>query len=31
MRLPVMPIYTGFPDDYRTREQTIADYERSKA
>ncbi len=31
MRLPVMPIYTGFPGDYRTREQTIADYERNIA
>ena len=25
MRLPLMPIYTGFPGDYRTREQTLAD------
>ncbi len=25
MKLPVMPIYTGFPGDYRTREQTLAD------
>jgi len=31
MRLPVMPIYTGFPGDYRTREQTMADYVRNKA
>jgi hypothetical protein len=30
MKLPLMPIYTGFPGDYRTREQTIADYERNK-
>jgi hypothetical protein len=29
MKLPLMPIYTGFPGDYRTREQTIADYERN--
>ena len=28
MKLPVMPIYTAFPGDYRTREQTLAD--RSK-
>jgi hypothetical protein len=25
MRLPVMPIYTGFPGDYRSRDQTLAD------
>jgi len=25
MKLPVMPIYTGFPGDYRTREQTLKD------
>jgi len=25
MRLPLMPIYTAFPGDYRTREQTQAD------
>ncbi len=25
MKLPVMPIYPGFPGDYRTREQTLAD------
>jgi hypothetical protein len=25
MRLPVMPIYTAFPGDYRTREQTLSD------
>jgi hypothetical protein len=31
MRLPVMPIYTWFPGDYRTREQTTADYQRNKA
>jgi hypothetical protein len=31
MRLPVMQIYTGFPGDYRSREQTIADYQRNKA
>ena len=30
MKLPLLPIYTGFPGDYRTREQTLADYERSK-
>lgn len=31
MRLPVMPIYTGFPGDYRNRDQTMADYTRNKA
>jgi hypothetical protein len=31
MRLPLMPIYTEFPVDYRTREQTLADFERNKA
>ena len=30
MKLPLMPIYTGFPGDYRTREQTMADYEQNK-
>jgi hypothetical protein len=30
MRLPLMPIYTGFPGDYRTRAQTLADVEESK-
>jgi hypothetical protein len=25
MRLPVMPIYTAFPGDYRTRERTLSD------
>ena len=28
MRLPVMPIYTAFPGDYRTRDQTLADRNR---
>jgi len=28
MRLPLMPIYTVFPGDYRTRGQTIADLQR---
>jgi hypothetical protein len=28
MQLPLMPIYTGFPGDYRTRDQTIADLRR---
>jgi hypothetical protein len=28
MRLPLMPIYTAFPGDYRTRSQTIADLQR---
>jgi hypothetical protein len=27
MKLPVMPIYTAFPGDYRTRDQTLADRE----
>jgi hypothetical protein len=31
MRLPLMPIYTGFPGDYRTREQTLADALRQQA
>jgi hypothetical protein len=30
MRLPVMPIYTGYPGDYRTRSQTITDFEESE-
>lgn len=29
MRLPLMPIYTGFPGDYRTREQTITDLQQN--
>lgn len=31
MRLPLMPIYTAFPGDYRTRTQTLADYAANKA
>ncbi|GMO93612.1 hypothetical protein [Bradyrhizobium sp. TM239] len=31
IKLPVMPIYTGFPGDYRTRGQTLADYAANKA
>jgi len=31
MRLPLMPIYTHFPGDYRTREQTLADFARNVA
>jgi len=31
MRLPLMPIYTGFPGDYRTRAQALADVTRNKA
>jgi hypothetical protein len=31
MRLPLMPIYTGLPGDYRTREQTLADAARNAA
>jgi hypothetical protein len=31
MRLPIMPIYTGFPGDYRTREQTLKDHAVNKA
>src|ERR1700730_13706241 len=30
MKLPLMPIYTGFPGDYRTREKTLADFEENK-
>jgi hypothetical protein len=30
MKLPLMPIYTGWPGDYRTRDQTIADFEHSQ-
>jgi hypothetical protein len=30
MKLPPMAIYTGFPGDYRTRDQAIADFEQSK-
>jgi hypothetical protein len=30
MRLPVMPIHTAFPGDYRTRDQTLADAKESK-
>jgi hypothetical protein len=30
MRLPRTPIYTGFPGDYRTREEAFADFEESK-
>ena len=30
MKLPLMPIYTLFPGDYRTREQTVADIATSK-
>ena len=29
MRLPLLPIYTVFPGDYRTREETLADVSRS--
>jgi hypothetical protein len=31
MRLPMMSIYTGFPGDYRPREQTLAEAAVSKA
>jgi hypothetical protein len=31
IKLPVMPIYTAFPGDYRTRSQTLADFEANKA
>jgi hypothetical protein len=31
MRLPLMPIYTHFPGDYRTREQTLADFAQNEA
>jgi hypothetical protein len=31
MKLPVMSIYTGFPGDYRTRQQTLADFAANKA
>jgi hypothetical protein len=30
MKLPLMPIYTGFPGDYRTREKTLADFAENK-
>ncbi len=30
MKLPIMPIYTAFPGDYRTREQTLADREANR-
>jgi hypothetical protein len=30
MRLPLMSIYTPFPGDYRTRAETLADFEDSK-
>jgi len=30
MKLPLMPIYTGFPGDYRTRDQAFADFEENK-
>ena len=30
MKLPLMPIYTGFPGDYRTREQALVDVDASK-
>jgi hypothetical protein len=30
MKLPFMPVYTGFPGDYRTRDQAIADFEQSR-
>lgn len=30
MRLPLMPIYTAYPGDYRTREQTLRDADASK-
>jgi hypothetical protein len=29
--LPHMPIYTGFPGDYRTREQVLTDFNQNKA
>jgi len=31
MKLPVMSIYTGFPGDYRSREQTLAEAAVSRA
>jgi hypothetical protein len=31
MKLPLMPIYTVFPGDYRTRSQTLADLAANKA
>jgi hypothetical protein len=31
MRLPLMSIYTGFPGDYRTREQVMADFSQTQA
>jgi hypothetical protein len=30
MKLPFMPIYTGFPGDYRTRDQAVADFTESR-
>jgi hypothetical protein len=30
MKLPLMPIYTAFPGDYRTREQTLKEFKVSK-
>lgn len=30
MKLPLMPIYTVFPGDYRTRAQTMADFAGNK-
>jgi hypothetical protein len=30
MKLPMMSIYTGFPGDYRSREQTLAEAAASK-
>jgi hypothetical protein len=30
MRLPLMPIYTAFPGDYRNRAQTLRDFEENK-
>lgn len=30
MRLPIMPIYTAYPGDYRTREQTLSDADANK-
>jgi hypothetical protein len=29
MKLPLMPIFTGFPGDYRTRDKTLADFQES--
>jgi len=31
MKLPLMPIYTGFPGDYRTRDKTVADFQENMA